>query len=98
LAFARVFLRDPGLVILDEASSRLDPSTERQIERALDRLLLGRTAIVIAHRLATVERADTILILDDGAVVERGPPVVLASVPTSRFGRVGQVGLAEVLV
>ena len=58
LAFARVFLRDPGLVVLDEASSRLDPATERLLERAVTRLLDGRTAIVIAHRLATVERAD----------------------------------------
>jgi ABC-type multidrug transport system fused ATPase/permease subunit len=98
LAFARVFLRDPGLVILDEASSRLDPSTERQIERALDRLLLGRTAIIIAHRLATVERADTIVILDDGLIVEHGSRAALASDPTSRFARLRRVGLAEVLV
>src|SRR5438045_79095 len=97
LAFARVFLRDPGLVILDEASSRLDPSTERQIERALDRLLLGRTAIVIAHRLATVERADTIVILDDGIVAEHGPRAALASDPASRFARLRRVGLEEVL-
>ena len=54
LAFTRVFLRDPGLVILDEASSRLDPATERLIERAIDRLLAERTGIIIAHRLATV--------------------------------------------
>ena len=59
-------------MILDEASSRLDPATERQLERAVDRLLAGRTAIVIAHRLATVERADTILILEDGRIVEEG--------------------------
>jgi ABC-type multidrug transport system fused ATPase/permease subunit len=98
LAFARVFLRDPGLVILDEASSRLDPSTERQIERALDRLLLGRTAIVIAHRLATVERADTILILEDGVVAEHAPRAALAGDPASRFARLRRVGLAEVLV
>ena len=64
LAFARVFLQDPGLVILDEASSRLDPATERLIERAVDRLLAGRTGIIIAHRLATVQRADEIMILE----------------------------------
>ena len=50
LAFARVFLKDPGLVILDEPSSRLDPATERLLERAVDKLLRGRTAIIIAHR------------------------------------------------
>ena len=54
LAFVRVFLKDPGLIILDEASSRLDPATERRLEQAIDRLLAGRTAIIIAHRLATV--------------------------------------------
>jgi len=57
LAFARVLLRDPALVILDEAASRLDPATEARLERAIDRLLAGRTAIVIAHRLHTVGRA-----------------------------------------
>src|SRR5207249_3093978 len=72
LAFARVFLRDPGLVILDEASSRLDPATEQLIERAVDRLLVNRTGIVIAHRLHTVHRADEILILEDGAALEHG--------------------------
>ncbi len=67
LAFARVFLRNPGLVILDEASSRLDPATERRIEHAIDKLLgdRSRTALIIAHRLSTVHRADEIL--DSGA-------------------------------
>ncbi|HEX5414961.1 MAG TPA: ABC transporter ATP-binding protein [Chloroflexota bacterium] len=97
LAFARVFLRNPGLVILDEASSRVDPATERRIESALDRLLVGRTAIIIAHRLATVERADRIVILDDGAVVEAGRRADLAADPTSRFARLLRVGLAEAL-
>jgi ATP-binding cassette subfamily B protein len=72
VAFARVFLRDPGLVILDEASSRLDPATEQRIERAVDRLLVGRTAILIAHRLATLERADDVLVLEHGRVVQVG--------------------------
>ena len=67
LALTRVFLRDPGLVILDEASSRLDPATEQRMERAIDRLLQDRTAIIIAHRLGTVHRADEILILEDGS-------------------------------
>src|SRR5256714_5384367 len=65
LALARVFLRDPGLVVLDEASSRLDPVTERNVELAIDALLADRTAIVIAHRLATVDRCDEILVIDD---------------------------------
>ncbi|MCB0142617.1 MAG: ATP-binding cassette domain-containing protein, partial [Caldilineaceae bacterium] len=73
LAFARVFLADPGLVILDEASSRLDPATEARVERALNALLQKRTAIIIAHRLSTVQRADAILILEEGRVREYGP-------------------------
>jgi ATP-binding cassette subfamily B protein len=97
LAFARVFLRDPGLVILDEASSRLDPATEALIERAVDRLLAGRTGVIIAHRLATVERADDILILDAGRVAERGARAALAADPDSRFSRLLRTGMEEVL-
>ena len=97
LTLARVFLSDPGLVILDEASSRLDPVTEAQIERAVDRLLRGRTGIVIAHRLSTVQRADDILILEDGRIEEWGPRVTLASDPSSRFAQLLKTGLAEVL-
>jgi ATP-binding cassette subfamily B protein len=93
LAFARVFLRDPGLVILDEAASRLDPATERRIERAVDRLLRDRTAIVIAHRLSTVRRADRIVILEDGHVVESGEQVQLALDPTSRFFELLRTGV-----
>lgn len=85
LAFVRVFLKDPGLVILDEASSRLDPATETLLERATDRLLANRTGIVIAHRLRTVQRADAILILEQGRLVEFGPRPQLAADPTSRF-------------
>jgi ABC-type multidrug transport system fused ATPase/permease subunit len=98
LAFARVFLKEPGLVILDEASSRLDPATERLLERAMERLLAGRTAIVVAHRLATVQRADRILILEGGQVVEEGPRTALLADPDSRFNRLLRVGLEEVLV
>ncbi len=97
LAFARAFLEDPGLIILDEASSRLDPVTERLIERAVARLVRGRTAIIIAHRLSTVQRADEIMILEDGAVCEHGARAVLAADPGSRFHRLLQTGLEEVL-
>jgi ATP-binding cassette subfamily B protein len=98
LAFARIFLRDPGLVILDEASSRLDPATEHLIERAVDKLIERRTAIVIAHRLGTVQRADEILILEDGHICEHGARTALASDPDSRFYSLLQTGLEEVLV
>ncbi len=95
LAFARVFLRDPGLVILDEASSRLDPATEARVARAVDRLLAGRTGIIIAHRLTTVERADAILILEGGRVREWGARAELAADPGSHFARLLRVGLEE---
>jgi len=97
VALARVFLNDPGLVILDEASSRLDPATELLLERALDRLLRGRTAIIIAHRLATIDRADDILLLEDGHVLESGPRASLAADPSSRYATVRRTGLGEVL-
>ena len=97
LAFTRLLLRDPGLVILDEAASRLDPITEARLERAIDRLLAGRTAIIIAHRLHTVGRADDILILEEGRVVEFGPRRQLAEDPASRFHRLLQTGLEEAL-
>jgi ABC-type multidrug transport system fused ATPase/permease subunit len=97
LAFTRVFLRDPGLVILDEASSRLDPATERLIEHAVDRLLDARTGIIIAHRLATVLRADDILILEEGRIREYGPRAALMADPDSRFAELLRVGMEEVL-
>jgi ATP-binding cassette subfamily B protein len=97
LAFTRVFLQDPGLVILDEASSRLDPATEALLERAVDRLLQGRTAILIAHRLGTVQRADEILILEGGRVEEHGVRAELARDPDSRFAQLLRTGLEEVL-
>lgn len=97
LAFTRVFLRNPGLVILDEASSRLDPATEQRLERAIDKLLQNRTAIIIAHRLGTVHRADEIMILEGGSVSEYGDRRQLATDPNSRFYRLLQTGLEEVL-
>lgn len=97
LAFTRAFLGDPGLVILDEASSRLDPATEQLIERAVDRLLRDRTAIIIAHRLGTIHRTDEIMILDNGQITEHGNREQLATNPDSRFFNLLQTGLEEVL-
>jgi ATP-binding cassette subfamily B protein len=97
LAFTRIFLEDPGVVVLDEASSRLDPATEALIERAVDHLLAGRTGIIIAHRLATVTRADDILILEDGEVVEFGERKALVSDQRSRFSQLLAAGMEEVL-
>jgi len=96
LAFARVFLKNPGLVILDEASSRLDPATEQLIDRATARLLAGRTGIIIAHRLATLQKVDEIMVIEDGAIREYGPRAALASDAASRFASLLQTGLEEV--
>ncbi len=98
LAFTRIFLQNPGVIILDEASSRLDPATEYLIERAVDRLIENRTAIIIAHRLSTVQRADDILILEDGAIQEYGNRETLVRDPDSRFYHLLQTGMEEVLV
>jgi ABC-type multidrug transport system fused ATPase/permease subunit len=97
LAFGRLFLTDPGLVILDEASSRLDPATEQLVERAVSKLLRGRTGIIIAHRLATVQRADEILILEDGRIVEHGQREQLMSDSGTRFAQLLRTGMQEVL-
>src|SRR5579875_249051 len=97
LAFIRVFLHDPGLVILDEPSSRLDLATERLIERGVSALLRNRTGIIIAHRLETVQRANLIMTLDSGRVLEYGAREELASSPDSRFATLLRVGLEEAL-
>lgn len=94
LAFARVFLKDPGLVILDEPSSRLDPATEARLERATHRLLAGRTAIIIAHRLQTVARADEIAVMGGGRLLEHGPREKLARDRSSHFYRLLREGHA----
>jgi ABC-type multidrug transport system fused ATPase/permease subunit len=98
LAFTRVFLKNPGLVILDEASSRLDPITEKLIEKAIDKLLIGRTGVIIAHRLATVKRANQILILENGRVSEYGQREELAKNSHSRFALLLQAGLNDLLI
>jgi ABC-type multidrug transport system fused ATPase/permease subunit len=79
LALARVLLRDPGLVILDEPTARLDAGSALAVTRALGTLLDGRTAVVVAHRLATLDRVDTIAVVRDGSIVETGPRARLAS-------------------
>ena len=98
LAFARVFLKGSGVLILDEASSRLDRSTEQMIERAVDRLVRDRTVIVIAHHLATVRRCDEIVILEHGRIVEQGERLELAVNESTRFARMLETGLEEALV
>lgn len=98
LAFARVFLKNPAIVVLDEASSRLDPATESMLEHAVERLLRGRTGIIIAHRLKTVQRADTIMLMEQGEISEYGSRDRLLKDSTSRFAQLLQTAHEEVLV
>ena len=85
VAFARAFLADPAVLILDEATSSLDVPSERLVQRALRTILADRTALIIAHRLSTVEIADRVLVLVDGRVVEDGTPDALIAEGTGRF-------------
>lgn len=73
VAFARILVRDPKVVILDEATARMDPVTEAWVQRATDRLLLGRIGVIVAHRLSSVQRCDEVVVLSDGEVLEAGP-------------------------
>ena len=85
------------MVIMDEASSRLDPATERLLGNAMITLLKDRTAVVIAHRLSTIQRVDQIMIIDGGRVLEHGPRGELATDPGSRFSSLLKTGMEEVL-
>jgi len=81
VAVARAYVADPDLLVLDEATSAVDPATEVRLQRALDSLTRGRTTISIAHRLSTAEAADEVLVVDRGVVVQRGPHEDLVAVP-----------------
>ena len=81
VAVARAYVADPDLLVLDEATSAVDPATEVRLQRALDSLTRGRTSIAIAHRLSTAEAADEVLVVDRGVVVQRGPHAELVQVP-----------------
>lgn len=81
VAFARLLVQDVQLVVLDEATARMDPLTEARVVAASDRLLTGRTGVLIAHRLSTIERAGLVAVLDHGRVVQQGPRAALARTP-----------------
>jgi ABC-type multidrug transport system fused ATPase/permease subunit len=95
LACGRLLLRDPDVVILDEPSSKLDPVTERLVQRALARLLAGRTGIIVAHRLSTFDLVDDVLILERGEVLEYGPRRALAADPDSRYAALLRLAAEE---
>ena len=89
VSFARAFLADPAVLVLDEATSSLDVPSEALVQRALQTLLDDRTALIIAHRLSTVEIADRVLVMETGRVVEDGSPVDLIA-GTGRFADLHQ--------
>ncbi len=98
IALARVYLKQPQVIILDEASARIDPETERMVERALDTVLAGKTTIIIAHRLQTVRRCDYIAILANGQLAEFGQESELRATPSSRYATLLRHGSTEELV
>jgi ATP-binding cassette, subfamily B, bacterial len=95
IAFSRAFLADPAVLILDEATSSLDVPSERLVQRALRTILSGRTAVIIAHRLSTVEIADRVLVLEHGRIVEDGTPAGLIEGGDGRFSDLHQAWLAS---
>ncbi|MHA1218899.1 MAG: ABC transporter ATP-binding protein, partial [Candidatus Heimdallarchaeaceae archaeon] len=98
LALARVFIKSPNLVVLDEASSRLDPATEHLLDQAIEKLLINRTGILIAHRLATLEKVDDVLLIDKGKIIEYGKREELANDTKSKFYQLLQTGEIEELL
>ncbi|MDP2339269.1 MAG: ABC transporter ATP-binding protein [Bacteroidota bacterium] len=91
IAIARAVLKNPKILILDEATSSLDSESERLVQDALEKLMTGRTSVVIAHRLSTVRKADQILVLDQGKMVEKGTHVELIQVPNGIYRNLSEL-------
>jgi ABC-type multidrug transport system fused ATPase/permease subunit len=87
VALARAYVADPDLLVLDEATSAVDPATEVRLQRTLDAVTRGRTTVAIAHRLSTAQGADEVIVVDRGRVVQRGPHERLVIEPDSIYGR-----------
>ena len=95
VALARAYLADPDLLVLDEATSAVDPATEVRLQQALDAIVRGRTTIAIAHRLSTARSADEVIVVDGGKVVERGPHEALVGRPDSVYARLYSSWLSQ---
>jgi ATP-binding cassette, subfamily B, bacterial len=95
VALLRARLADPDLLVLDEATSAVDPASEMRINAALERLMAGRTCVTIAHRLSTAEAADEVIVVDAGRIVQRGPHAVLAEQPGTAYERLHRSWTAQ---
>jgi len=96
IAIARAILKDPKILILDEATSSLDAGSERLVQDALDNLMMGRTSIIIAHRLATIKNVDKIVVLKEGQIIEEGTHNTLLSDPESIYGMMAKMQMLEI--
>jgi ABC-type multidrug transport system fused ATPase/permease subunit len=85
VALVRAYVADPDLLVLDEATSAVDPATEVRLQRALDTVTRGRTTVAIAHRLSTAQAADEVIVVDAGRIVQRGPHATLVREPDSIY-------------
>jgi ATP-binding cassette subfamily B (MDR/TAP) protein 1 len=88
IAIARAILKNPKVLLLDEATSALDSESEKIVQDALDRMVVGRTTVVVAHRLSTIQNADVIAVMQQGVLVEQGSHVVLLQNPTGGLSTV----------
>lgn len=95
LSFARTLLFDPSILVLDEATSSVDSESEMLIQKAIDKMIVGRTAVVIAHRLSTIRKADKIIVLDKGEIIEQGTHQELLRIPGGAYAGLYVTGLAE---
>src|SRR5205807_2184382 len=95
VAIARAILKDPAILILDEATSSLDSESERLIQAALETLMLNRTSFIIAHRLATIRHADRIVVISDGRVVESGTHETLQAIENGLYRRLATLQFRE---
>src|SRR5690606_28253155 len=95
VAIARAILKNPRILILDEATSSLDSASERLVQEALERLMAGRTSFIIAHRLSTIRNADRILVLDQGRIVAQGSHEELIAEESGLYARLYRMQFAE---
>jgi ABC-type multidrug transport system fused ATPase/permease subunit len=91
IAIARAVLKDPRILILDEATSSLDSESEKWVQDALEKLMVGRTSIVIAHRLSTIRKADTIVVIDHGSIAEQGTHDQLLKLPDGIYKNLSEL-------